>query len=117
MHKMKWERLHESKQQRGMVFRVAEAEASHEIESPRAVLHVVVICYLYFTRVLVYSWESAVSYQYFWTIVVAGKLGTLAFYAFSGLKFQPKANNLNFMIDDDDEKAAVAKAQKLVVVQ
>lgn len=68
--------------------------------------YIVVICYIYFTRVVVYALETITSYKYFWTSVVAGELATLAFYIFTGYKFRPEVHNPYFVIDDDEEEAA-----------
>ncbi|KAJ6705346.1 hypothetical protein OIU79_010114 [Salix purpurea] len=74
--------------------------------------YIVVICYIYFTRVVVYALETITSYKYLWTSVVAGELATLAFYVFTGYKFRPEAHNPYFVVDDDEEEAA-AEALKL----
>ncbi|XP_062146480.1 protein CANDIDATE G-PROTEIN COUPLED RECEPTOR 7-like [Alnus glutinosa] len=55
--------------------------------------YIVVICYIYFTRVVVYALETITSYRYLWTSVVAAELATLAFYVFTGYKFKPEAHN------------------------
>ncbi|CAN0840833.1 Protein CANDIDATE G-PROTEIN COUPLED RECEPTOR 7 [Linum grandiflorum] len=68
--------------------------------------YIVVICYIYFTRVVVYALETITSYKYLWTSVVASELATLAFYLFTGLKFKPEAHNPYFVIDDEEEEAA-----------
>ncbi|KAG4172774.1 hypothetical protein ERO13_A11G018400v2 [Gossypium hirsutum] len=68
--------------------------------------YVVVICYIYFTRVVVYALETITSYKYLWTAVLAGELATLAFYVFTGYKFKPEAHNPYFAIDDEEEEAA-----------
>ncbi|XP_074567930.1 protein CANDIDATE G-PROTEIN COUPLED RECEPTOR 7-like [Curcuma longa] len=74
--------------------------------------YIVVICYIYFTRVGVYALGNLISYRYLWSSVVAGELATLAFYVFTGYKFRPAAHNPYLAIDDDDEEAA-AEALKL----
>ncbi|XP_010267415.1 PREDICTED: protein GPR107-like [Nelumbo nucifera] len=74
--------------------------------------YIVVICYIYFTRVVVYALVTITSYRYLWTSVVAGELATLAFYVFTGYKFRPEAHNPYFVIDDEEEEAA-AEALKL----
>ena len=68
--------------------------------------YVVVICYIYFRRVVVYALETITSYRYLWTCVVAGELATLAFYVFTGYRFKPEAHNPYFVIDDEEEEAA-----------
>ncbi|KAM7463628.1 hypothetical protein LguiA_031749 [Lonicera macranthoides] len=75
--------------------------------------YVVVICYIYFTRVVVYALETITSYRYEWTSVMAGELATLAFYVFTGYSFRPKVHNPYFAIDDEEEEAAAAEALKL----
>lgn len=74
--------------------------------------YIVVICYIYFTRVVFFALETITSYRYLWTSVVASELATLAFYAFTGYKFKPEAHNPYFVIDDEEEEAA-AEALKL----
>ncbi|GMH26660.1 hypothetical protein Nepgr_028503 [Nepenthes gracilis] len=69
--------------------------------------YIVVICYIYFTRVIVYALETITSYGYLWTSVVAAEFATLAFYVFTGYKFKPETQNPYFAIDDDEEEAAV----------
>ncbi|EHA8586636.1 protein GPR107-like [Cocos nucifera] len=74
--------------------------------------YVVVICYIYFTRVVVYALVTITSYRYLWISVVAGELATLAFYIFTGYKFRPEVHNPYFVINDEEEEAA-AEALKL----
>lgn len=68
--------------------------------------YIVVICYIYFTRVVVYALETITSYKYLWTSVVAGELATLAFYIFTGYNFKPEAHNPYFVVNDEEEEAA-----------
>ncbi|XP_047326972.1 protein CANDIDATE G-PROTEIN COUPLED RECEPTOR 7-like [Impatiens glandulifera] len=74
--------------------------------------YIIVICYIYFTRVVVYALETITSYRYQWTSILAAELATLAFYVFTGYNFMPKAHNPYFAIDDEEEEAA-AEALKL----
>lgn len=69
--------------------------------------YVIVICYIYFTRVAVYVLETITSYRYAWTSVLAAELATLAFYVFTGYNFRPKSHNPYFAIDDEEEDAAL----------
>ncbi|GAB4858601.1 hypothetical protein Ancab_010075 [Ancistrocladus abbreviatus] len=68
--------------------------------------YLVVICYIYFTRVVVYALDTITNYRYQWTSVVAGELGTLVFYVFTGYSFRPKEHNPYFAVDDEEEEAA-----------
>lgn len=69
--------------------------------------YVVVICYIYFTRVVVFALVTITSYRYLWTSVVAGEVATLAFYVFTGCKFRPEVHNPYFVIDEEEEAAAL----------
>ncbi|KAG8069517.1 hypothetical protein GUJ93_ZPchr0006g40833 [Zizania palustris] len=70
--------------------------------------YVVVICYIYFTRVVVYALMTITSYQYQWTSDAAKELATLAFYVFTGYKFRPEVHNPYFAIDEEEDAAAEA---------
>ncbi|KAH9293144.1 hypothetical protein KI387_041651 [Taxus chinensis] len=74
--------------------------------------YIVVVGYIYFTRVVVYALATITAYQYAWTSILAGELATLGFYVFTGYKFQPVGHNPYFVIDDDEEEAA-AQALKM----
>ncbi|XAR52157.1 hypothetical protein NMG60_11020080 [Bertholletia excelsa] len=74
--------------------------------------YIIVICYIYFTRVAVYILQIITSYRYQWTSVVAEELAAVAFYAFTGYNFRPKTHNPYFALDDEEEEAA-AEALKL----
>lgn len=69
--------------------------------------YVVIICYIYFSRVVVYALETITNYRYEWTSVVAAEMGTLVFYLFTGYNFRPKVHNPYFVVDDEEEEAAV----------
>ncbi|KAJ6853245.1 protein GPR107-like [Iris pallida] len=69
--------------------------------------YIVVIGYLYFTRVVVLAIRTIVSYEYRWVSVVVEAVG-LAFYVFVFYMFRPKEKNEYFALDDDiDEEAAM----------
>ncbi|CDP05000.1 unnamed protein product [Coffea canephora] len=68
--------------------------------------YIIVISYIYFTRVVVYALETITSYNFQWTGPVAAELATLAFYLFTGYNFRPKVQNPYFAIDDEEEEAA-----------
>ncbi|KAL3521704.1 hypothetical protein ACH5RR_019853 [Cinchona calisaya] len=74
--------------------------------------YIIVISYIYFTRVVVHGLEIITSYKFQWTGPVAAELATLAFYVFTGYNFRPKVHNPYFAIDDEEEEAA-AEALKL----
>ena len=47
-----------------------------------------VVCYIYFTRIIVYLLESTLPYQYIWMAAAASELATLSFYIASGISFR-----------------------------
>ncbi|KAJ7559762.1 hypothetical protein O6H91_04G100100 [Diphasiastrum complanatum] len=65
--------------------------------------YIVLICYIYFTRILVFVLTTMATYQYRWFSFFSVELATLAFYIFTGFKFQPAVHNPYFVLDDEDE--------------
>ena len=70
--------------------------------------YIVVICYIYFTRVVVYALTTITSYRFLWTSIVAGEMATLGFYLFTGYKFRPEVHNPYFVVADEEEAAVEA---------
>ncbi|KAJ3669162.1 hypothetical protein LUZ60_011112 [Juncus effusus] len=68
--------------------------------------YVVVIGYLYFTRIIVYALKTIASYKYRWVSDAADELVTVAFYLYMFYTFRPVEKNQYFVIDDEDEEAA-----------
>lgn len=65
--------------------------------------YVIVVCYIYFTRICVYLLRSTLSYRYVWLSDAAGELATLAFYVLTALKFRPHAENPYFAVSADED--------------
>jgi G protein-coupled receptor 107 len=68
--------------------------------------YVVVIGYLYFTRIIVYALKTITNYKYRWVSVAAEEVATMAFYVFMFYMFRPAERNQYFALDDDEEEAA-----------
>lgn len=68
--------------------------------------YIVVVCYIYFTRIVVYLLKSTTPYHYSWTADLAGEAATLFFYCFTGYKFRPVMQNPYFVLDEEEEAAA-----------
>ncbi|MBA0638363.1 hypothetical protein Godav_029504 [Gossypium davidsonii] len=67
--------------------------------------YIMVICYIYFPRIMVYTLETTITvYKYSWSRVLVGELATLTFYVYTGYEFKPKADNLYFPTDDEEEE-------------
>ncbi|RWW02395.1 hypothetical protein BHE74_00028598 [Ensete ventricosum] len=68
--------------------------------------YIVVIGYLYFTRIVVYALKTIASYKYRWVSVAAEETANLAFYIFMFYMFRPVEKNQYFVLDDEEEEAA-----------
>ncbi|KAG8085846.1 hypothetical protein GUJ93_ZPchr0010g8100 [Zizania palustris] len=68
--------------------------------------YIVVIGYLYFTRIVVYALKTIANYQFRWVSILAEEVATLAFYLFMFYTFRPAERNKYFSLDDDEEEAA-----------
>ncbi|XP_015692856.2 protein CANDIDATE G-PROTEIN COUPLED RECEPTOR 7 [Oryza brachyantha] len=67
--------------------------------------YIVVIGYLYFTRIVVYALKTIASYQYRWVSILAEEVATLAFYLFMFYTFRPAERSKYFSLDEDEEEA------------
>ncbi|KAH7420822.1 hypothetical protein KP509_13G024500 [Ceratopteris richardii] len=74
--------------------------------------YIVVVSYIYFTRIVVFALQIVTSYHYTWISELARELATLAFYVFTGYKFRPIPHNPYFMLDEEEEEAAVDEMLK-----
>lgn len=68
--------------------------------------YIVVVSYLYFTRIVVYALITITSYKYKWVSNGAEEAVSLAFYIFTFYKFQPVDRNPYLVLDDEEEEAA-----------
>lgn len=70
--------------------------------------YVVVIGYLYFTRIVVYALKTITAYKYRWVSVAAEECANMAFYMFMFYMFRPAERNEYFVLDEEEEEAAEA---------
>jgi len=64
--------------------------------------YVMVVSYIYFTRIVVYLLKSTTPYQYVWISDAAGELATLAFYSITGYLFRPASDNPYFALEPEE---------------
>eukprot|EP00271_Cylindrocystis_brebissonii_P012899 TRINITY_DN32405_c0_g1_i1.p1 TRINITY_DN32405_c0_g1~~TRINITY_DN32405_c0_g1_i1.p1 ORF type:complete len:441 (+),score=65.69 TRINITY_DN32405_c0_g1_i1:149-1471(+) len=69
--------------------------------------YVMVVSYIYFTRIVVYLLKSTTPYHYAWMADLAGEVATLIFYIVTGFLFRPVEHNPYFVLDEEEEEAAV----------
>jgi len=70
--------------------------------------YLLVILYIYFTRIVVYLFASSLGYNYTWVRYLVSELATLTFYVTVGFKFQPMSKNPYFAIPSYEENQVKA---------
>jgi NADH:ubiquinone oxidoreductase subunit 3 (subunit A) len=80
-------------------------ELAHSLQKLKQFRHfyVVVVCYIYFTRIVVYLADSTLGYKLAWLSYVGSEIATLLFYIISGYYFVPARNNPYFQIGSVDQ--------------
>ncbi|KAL5215927.1 hypothetical protein ABZP36_007328 [Zizania latifolia] len=68
--------------------------------------YLVVVGYLYFTRIAVSAFAAVLSYRYQWFVTVAMETASLAFYIFVFYNFKPVEKNPYLYVGDEEEEAA-----------
>jgi len=70
--------------------------------------YLLVVSYVYFTRIIVYLLSATLTYQYVWLSDLFTEAATLAFFCITGYKFRPADNNPYFTLPgEDDEEGGV----------
>ncbi len=69
--------------------------------------YVVVIMYIYITRILVYLVSATVPFNFLWLGAFASEATTLFFYIFTGWRFQPHRENAYLAVRDRDDNVAM----------
>jgi len=64
--------------------------------------YILVVCYIYFTRIIVYLVRVTLPCQMAWGAKGASELASLLFYLAVGYKFRPHADNPYLRVSDDD---------------
>ncbi|KAK4392204.1 protein CANDIDATE G-PROTEIN COUPLED RECEPTOR 7 [Sesamum angolense] len=70
--------------------------------------YIVVIGYLYFTRIVVFALRTIAAYKYQWVSNAAEEIANLAFYVVMFYMFRPVDKNGYFVLDEDEEAAEMA---------
>ncbi|CAM0945218.1 unnamed protein product [Alopecurus aequalis] len=68
--------------------------------------YVVVVGYLYFTRIIVSAFLALLNYKYQWGVNVAVEAASLAFYLFVFYNFHPVEKNPYLYVGDEEEESA-----------
>lgn len=84
--------------------------AGHDDKAARAMgrmkkfrsFYIVIVAYIYFTRIILIMVENSLSYDKVWLTKAGGELVAALFYAYTGNKFRPMAENPYLEVDRDD---------------
>ncbi|XP_047328195.1 protein CANDIDATE G-PROTEIN COUPLED RECEPTOR 7-like [Impatiens glandulifera] len=68
--------------------------------------YIVVIGYLYFTRIVVFALRTIAAYKYQWVSSAAEEIASLAFYTIMFYMFSPVDKNEYFVLDEEEEQEA-----------
>ncbi|CAN1135385.1 Protein CANDIDATE G-PROTEIN COUPLED RECEPTOR 7 [Linum perenne] len=68
--------------------------------------YILVIGYLYFTRIVVFALKTIAAYKYQWVSNAAEETASLLFYGIMFYMFRPLEKNEYFVIDEEEEEAA-----------
>ncbi|KAH0995641.1 hypothetical protein GBA52_019505 [Prunus armeniaca] len=68
--------------------------------------YIVVIGYLYFTRIVVFALKTIAAYKYQWVSNAAEESASLVFYMVMFYMFRPVERNEYFILDEEEEEAA-----------
>ncbi|KAG0724707.1 Protein GPR107 [Chionoecetes opilio] len=66
--------------------------------------YIMIVCYIYFTRIIVYLLWITVPFQYEWLDDMFREMATYVFFVMTGYKFRPATNNPYFRVYDDEKE-------------
>lgn len=65
--------------------------------------YIMIVCYIYFTRIIVHLLKATVPFQYIWLDEMFKETATYIFFIFTAYKFRPVDIHPYFMVDTDDD--------------
>ncbi|XP_063546592.1 protein GPR107 [Cydia strobilella] len=71
--------------------------------------YIMVVCYIYFTRFIVYLLKITVPFQYSWIDEMSRELATFVFFVMTGYKFRPAAANPYFTPNTTDDALVLSE--------
>ncbi|XP_037937664.1 protein GPR107 [Teleopsis dalmanni] len=64
--------------------------------------YIMIVCYIYFTRIIVYLLKMTVAFQYAWLDEMFHEMATYVFFVLTGYKFRPASSHPYFAVGDED---------------
>ncbi|XP_034187075.1 protein GPR107 isoform X1 [Osmia lignaria lignaria] len=68
--------------------------------------YIMIVCYIYFTRIIVYLLKITVPFQYEWLDEMFREMATYVFFVLTGYKFRPASANPYFTLTNDETTQA-----------
>ncbi|XP_055911249.1 protein GPR107 [Eupeodes corollae] len=65
--------------------------------------YIMIVCYIYFTRIIVYLLKITVAFQYAWLDEMFHEMATYVFFVLTGYKFRPASSHPYFSVSDEDD--------------
>lgn len=65
--------------------------------------YIMIVCYIYFTRIIVYLLKITVAFQYAWLDEMFKEMATYVLFVLTGYKFRPASSHPYFIAETDDE--------------
>ncbi|CAH1977620.1 unnamed protein product [Acanthoscelides obtectus] len=66
--------------------------------------YVMIVCYIYSTRIIVYLLKITVPFQYGWLYEMFREMATYVFFVLTAYKFRPASHNPYFALGDDEDE-------------
>ncbi|XP_065216732.1 protein GPR107 [Planococcus citri] len=82
-----------------------DGKAAMNLEKLKLFRHfyIMIVCYIYFTRMIVYLLRQTVEFRYLWLDEMFRELATFVFFVVTGYKFRPASANPYFQHNEDDD--------------
>lgn len=74
--------------------------------------YIMVICYIYFTRIIGYLLKQILPFRYVWFDELSIEVVTFIFFAMTAYKFQPASNNPYLQLSQQDEEQAMMELER-----
>ncbi|EFX74656.1 hypothetical protein DAPPUDRAFT_199743 [Daphnia pulex] len=77
--------------------------------------YILVVCYVYFTRIIVYLLRITVPFRYEWLDEFFFELATYIFFVMTASKFRPAVNNPYLLLTRDDDDEEIVELDRVLV--
>ncbi|XP_017468863.1 PREDICTED: protein GPR107 [Rhagoletis zephyria] len=67
--------------------------------------YIMIVCYIYFTRIVVYLLKMTVAFQYAWLDEMFHEMATYVFFVLTGYKFRPDSSHPYFAVRNEEDDA------------